>query len=167
MKSSLIILCFLSVLTSCDYYVINPHHEAVGMIEKPFWGDDNDFKLCYEDKVFPYYYGRNPGGFTQSRDTLKTYFLENFDNKGYTNMSGYITVRFIINCNGEIGRFKLLQVGTDFKATKFSTTLTDHILELVSSLKTWRPIAFYDSDFDSYYHITLKITNGDIVEILS
>ena len=82
--------------------------------EKSFFGAD-EFEVCFEERVFPYYYGRDQGGYAQSRDSLKQYFLDNFDNKGFTNTTGYLTVRFIINCKGEIGRFDIKEVGTDFK----------------------------------------------------
>ena len=165
-KALLYIITFCSI-TSCDYYLINPHKHHVGVIEdNSIWKDDG-FELCFEEKIFPGYYGRQNSGFSKSRDTLNNYFNDRYDNNGFTNISGYITIRFIINCKGKIGRFEIKQVGPDFRNTKFNDYITNHILEMVKGIQTWNPVRFQGYDYDSFYHITFKLDNGELTEILS
>jgi len=166
MGKTLFYIILVCTFFSCDYYLINPHKNHVGVIEESYW-NNNDFKLCYNEKVFPGYYGRKNAGFAKSKDTLDNYFHTLFDNNGFTNSTGYITIRFIINCKGEAGRYEIKQVGPDFKETKFNTYLTDHLLNLVKNLDTWTAVEFQGYNYDSFYHITFKLENGELVEILS
>lgn len=166
MLRTLICLLMILLFTSCDYYIINPHHRQLGHISPSAFGDDSEFKACYEERMFPYYYGKDPSKFSHGKDSLRNYFLKYYDHLGYTNESGYITVRFIINCEGEAGRHQLLQVGLDYQEKEFNAQLTDKLLQLTKNLKDWDPIIFGDSTYDSFIHLTFKIENGELVEIL-
>jgi len=149
-------------MISCDYYVINSHKEHVGAnLPK-----DDSFKACFEEKIFPYYYGRDNAQFTAGKDSLRTFFKNKYSSGGFENESGYITVRFIINCKGKAGRYEVLKTGTDFRAKDFDPYLEDHLLRLVKELKDWQAIAFHGDNYDSFFHLTFKIQNGQLVEIL-
>ncbi|MBT8232380.1 MAG: hypothetical protein HKO66_01170 [Saprospiraceae bacterium] len=165
MKNFILGLFFFS-LFGCDYYLVNPHRTHIGVIEAKMFSDDDGFKVCYNEKIFPYYYGRSPARFTSGKDTLRQMILDQFNNNGYTSISGYVTIRFIINCKGEIGRFRTEEVGIDFKKVNFNDYTVNHLLDIVRSLEDWTPIEFADANYDSFYHITFKIINGEIVEIL-
>lgn len=167
MGRTLLYIFLICTFCSCDYYLINPHKNQVGVIEEGSFWEEDEFELCYKEKIFPGYYGRTNSGFSKSRDTLNNYFNTHFDNNGFTNATGYITVRFIINCKGETGRYEIKEVGPDFKKTKFNKYLTEHILDLVKNLETWTAVRFQGYDYDSFYHITFKLENGELVEILS
>lgn len=153
-------------MISCDYYLINPHNNHVGVITKKGKYDTSEFKPCIEEKIFPYYYGRSPSEYTKGKNQLRKHILENHDNHGYIDISGYITVRFIINCEGQIGYFKVEQVTTDFKEVNFPNVFVDNIVELIKLTDSWKPLEFNDLPYDSFFHITLKIGNGDVLEVL-
>lgn len=166
MRRVLVCLLLMWSLSSCDYYLVNPHHHQVGHISASALLDKSDFKACYEEKMFPYYYGRHPSKFSHGKDSLRNYFLQQYDHQGFTNESGYITIRFIINCEGETGRHQLLQVGLDYQEKEFNEQLTDRLLHLTKDLKDWDALSFSDSTYDSFIHLTFKIENGELVEIL-
>lgn len=159
-----VILCLS--FTACDYYIINAHENHVGVIEEKGSTSPEDFTVCFKEKIFPYYYGRDNAQYKPGKDSLRLFFNDRFDNKGYTDQSGYITVRFVINCHGEAGRFTILQTGTDFKSKEFEPILTNQLFELVKGLKEWEPLKFYGDTYDSFFHLTFKIENGEIAEIL-
>ena len=154
------------ILQSCDYYIVNDYTDHVGVIQKSFWDKEDDFKVCFSEKIFPCYYGRKPAAFEEGKDMLRKYFYDRYSNKGITNESGYIVVRFIINCKGKAGRFELLQTGFDFKKKKFSPLISEQLLELTKNLEAWKPLEFYGDRYDSFYHLSFKISNGNIKEIL-
>lgn len=166
MKMRFTCMFMILMLCGCDYYLINPHVHQVGHISKKWFSEDN-FKPCFEEKVFPYYRSlRSPARFRPGKDSLKRYFKANYDNRGIINESGYITIRFLINCKGEIGRFEILEVGLDYSKKTFNKIIKNHLLTLTKSLKGWQPIEFSESFFDSFFHLTFKIENGTLVEIL-
>lgn len=154
--------CFVS----CDYYFIDPHYHHVGHIESTDLAIDDSFTPCFEEKQFPYYYGREPSGYEPGKDSLRQYFFQNFNNYGDTSESGFITIRFVINCKGEAGRYVIHQLGPDFKKKEFNPKITNQLLDLVKYLEDWKPIAFYDDHYDSFIYLSFKIENGELVAIL-
>jgi len=166
MKYGLLIFCVCTILSSCDYYVINSHENHVGVIKEASPHDDPDFKVCYEEKIFPYYYGTDKASYQHGKDSLRTYFKSQYYNKGYTDGSGYVTIRFIINCEGKTGRYEVLENGLDFKEKKFNKYIPEHLLDLTLRLKDWNPQKYYGSAYDSFFYLTFKIDNGEIMEIL-
>jgi len=146
--------------------VINSHENHIGVITEASPHDDPDFKVCFEEKIFPYYYGTDKAGYEFGKDSLRIYFKSNFYNKGFTNESGYVTIRFIINCEGKAGRYEVLETGMDFKEKKFNDYIPGHLLDLTLRLKDWKIHKYYGSSYDSFFHLTFKIVNGEIVEIL-
>ena len=126
-----------------------------------------EFKVCYPENVMPYYYSRRePGGFTEGKDSLRHYYKKNFDNHGITNESGYITFRFIINCRAESGCYEILEMGEDYAEKSFHPALTDELLNLTQDLEGWQALKIGDTQFDCYFHLTFKLKNGELVEIL-
>ena len=156
------ILCFIS----CDYYIVNDYEQNVGVISKKNALGPRDFELCFEEKVFPYYYGRQQAKYRPGNDVLRAFIDRHFQNFGYDNESGYITIRFIINCEGRAGRYEIQQVGMDFKKKKFNKALVDHLFSLVQQLQDWQAIEFYGDKYDSFFHIIFKIENGNLNEVL-
>lgn len=161
------ILLLVVFMSSCDYYFINPHNEQVGAINPKEALPDASFELCYEEKVFPSYYGRNPGAYKSGKDTLSTFIYSNINEKySYFDDSGYLTFRFVINCNGEAGQYIIEELGMDYKDKKMNAKFVSHIFDIVKSLGDWKPIEFEGYNYDSFIHLTFKVTNGKIVEIL-
>ena len=159
-------LMLLTSFVSCDYYRINPHKHNVGHIESSKIKDPDGFEVCFEEVQFHGMYARREVGFKHGKDSLRTYFMERYDHAGMTDNSGYITLRFLINCKGEIGRFEVRQVGTDYIAKEFHPSLVDQLLELTRSLEEWDAFTYDDSTYDSHTFLTFKIDNGELSEIL-
>jgi len=163
LKGAILILMIIGT-SSCDYYIVNQHKNHVGVIDSSF-GDDG-FKACFEEKIFPNYYGYNRTGYKKGKNALIKHIKEGYDNLGYTSDSGYITFRFLVNCKGEAGRHIVETVGEDYKTKSFNDEYLELLLELIKDLKEWTPLSFYGDQYDSFNYISLKIENGELVEIL-
>lgn len=158
-------ILIINLITSCDYYVVNPYKHPIGHLSESNIGNP-DFEPCYKEEIFAGNYFRKPSGFSFGKDSLRRYFSSTYDNQGIVSESGYITFRFAINCEGEKGWYEIHELGLDFKEKKFNKITVDHLLKLIEDLDSWRPIEFNDNKFDSYMHLTFKIENGDLLEIL-
>lgn len=162
-------LCALILLTtlmiSCDYYVVNPYRENIGQISKSKIGN-SDFKPCFEEQIYNHYRSWKPAKFEPGKDSLRNYYLSKYDNLGIINESGYVTLRFVLNCKGEKGWYEIKQLGLDFEEKEFNKLTVDQLFDLTEALGSWTPIVFDDNNFDSYFHLTFKIDNGELVEIL-
>lgn len=153
-------------LFSCDYYIVNPHKHNIGHISSSDARDHANFEACFEEHIFEYYNFSEPAKFRYGKDSLRSYFFTNYDSNGIINDSGYITIRFVINCQGEAGRFKITELGLDYQEKKFNSKLVNQLFSLVQQAREWNPSLRGNIPNDSYIYYTFKIINGELVEIL-
>lgn len=137
----------------------------VGDITPDSTQDDPGFTVCRETYI-PQYYSIETG-FEGEKPAIERHFRANFaKNKRWKGESGFITIRFVVNCRGQTGRFRMQEMGTDMKPKQFPRDLSGQLLELTRSLKGWRPGQSQIKALDYYQYLTFKIADGDIAEIL-
>jgi len=167
MGSRIVLLSFILILfSSCDYYVINSYDHRIGYIAPVADSKDSAFRPCLKEVLLPSYFSTDPVGPSQGRDSLRSYFDQNYNNQGINNESGYITFQFIVNCKGEIGNYKILQTGIDYKEKQFHPSIVEKLQVLLNSQQEWDAFSRSDSTYDCYTYLTFKIQNGELVEIL-
>lgn len=122
------------------------------------------FSICNENFILQYY---NPerATYSQGKNKLRSFILSNYKNKNYTD-SGYLNIRFIINCKGEAGCYVIHENDLNLKPKKFSGDLKNQLFELTTQLKKWNP-NYYNNEYrDSYMYLSYRIENGEITEII-
>jgi len=119
-----------------------PHSVEYIDPEKSFL--NTDFILCNEDFIVQYY-NLKRATYSKGKNGLREFVFSNYKNKNYTD-SGYLNIRFIINCKGEAGRYV--------------------IHENTTQLKKWNPNYTHEAFRDSYMYISYRIEHGEIIEIL-
>jgi hypothetical protein len=139
-----------------------PSH-AVGDIPFDPALDDSAFHLCDSSRVFQYY--NTEAYFLDNKDSLRLYFLNWFKPGDVKDPSGYVTVKFIINCSGMTGRFRLLEMDSTYQPVHFDDLITGQLLSLVKGWKNWKPPHYKGKFYDSYQYITFRIVNGKIISI--
>lgn len=128
--------------------------------------DDPKFSVCRENYIQQYYYSTT-SGFRGEKPALQAFFREKFTlNPKHRSENGYITIRFVVNCRGEAGRFRVQEMGTDYLPKKFPLALTAHLLNLTKQLDGWLPAQHNGIVFDYYQYLTFVIASGDIAQIL-
>lgn len=123
---------------------------------------DGDFKVCNENKI-PNYYVLNTD-YEGGKKAIKNKILSNLQNLEFKN-SGLITFRFIVNCEGAIGRFRTQSTNLNLEKIEVSSEKIKSIEEALLSLKNWNPAKNESSSYDSYYVLNFKIRNNRIVDI--
>jgi len=126
--------------------------------------DDPNFHLCDTLNLFQYY--NTDSHFKDNKDKISHYFLQLY--KPVTDIPqqcGYLTVKFIINCNGVTGRFRVFEMDSSYRSFAFDKRISDQLLNLTKALKGWKP-AFYEGKvYDSYQYITFRLRDGKIIRI--
>jgi hypothetical protein len=85
---------------------------------------------------------------------------------GAKKQSGWITIRFTVNCNGEKGRYKLYQMDETYKNFSFNTQLIKQIFDAFMKLPNqWTIKNIHNMNVDAGYHLVFKIKNGKLVEV--
>lgn len=128
--------------------------------------DDSSFKTCNEDRIFQYYSVGT--SFKGERKAIRESIFKDLESSGvnFGNKSGYITFRFIVNCNGESGRYRFKQVDESFLKTTFGVSEVKKLKNAVIRLKNWNAGTLKDgTPVDSYYQINFKIIEGEIEDI--
>ena len=122
-----------------------------------------DFETC-GDYIFDYY---NPerATYSKGKNGLRNFILDNYEKRNYSD-SGYLNIRFVINCKGQAGRYVILENDLDLNPRKFSEDLKNQLFNLTTQLKIWNPNVINDEKRDSYMYISYRIEDGEITEII-
>lgn len=127
--------------------------------------DPQELRLCNKDRI-PQYYSAGTyylGGKRAIKKELLPLINQKKIEFGSTN--GYITIRFIVNCNGEIGLFRANEIDSDIKSTKFIDSKIADLKDIVNTLSDWEVKSLNDNRYDSYYFINFKVEEGLITDI--
>ena len=82
------------------------------------------------------------------------------------NESGFITIRFIVNCEGQTGWFRMQEMDENYKANKFNKIILDELALLTKQLNGWEIAEDRGKKFDYYQYLTFKFKNGKLIEIM-
>ena len=139
--------------------------DKVGAIAFDPSTDDPAFRPCDEERIAEYYrvFPRYGEGLKTIRDQLRP-ALETLP--GIPGENGYLTVRFIVNCEGAAGRYRILEVDPGYRPKSFPAPLRDFLLGQTRELQGWTPGRQEGEPSDSYYMLTFKIRDGRVVDLL-
>ena len=170
-KSFLAIILILSICWSCQTEKkVNEKQEYlrwVGDIEQNEQIDKLEFKACNgDDKILQYFnLGEGPvysGEKSRIINTFKTNYEQITDRKE----NGLIRIRFIVNCEGKSGRFRVLQSDYYYQEKEFDKEIVSQLLNITKGIENWEVYKRNEVPVDYYMYLIFKITNGQLTEIL-
>lgn len=77
-----------------------------------------------------------------------------------------IRIRFIVNCEGKTGRFRVIGMNKNYQEKTFDKAITDQLLEITQHLDGWQLLPNAEEPRDYYQYLLFKMNKGTIVEIL-
>lgn len=160
------ILFFLPLFLSCQTEkVVSKYPKFVGDIAYDE-AIDGDFKKCggHQNYSFQYY---NSDGFQYSGEKFE--IIQKLKTKNITSenrFNGYVTIRFMVNCEGKPGMFRIQEMNLEYKEARFDKTFGKKLLDFTKSLNGWISKRENGQKIDYYQYLTYKIENGQVVEIL-
>jgi hypothetical protein len=124
--------------------------------------DDPAFLLCDSTQIL---HSRGALKYANKSFTSDVKRMYEFKSQ-YKNFSGYVVIRFIINCDNTMGRFRAEPLDYDFMSIECPPDLKNHLISIVKELSNWKHTSdkFKSSDCSKY--INFKISNGQIESIL-
>lgn len=123
------------------------------------------FETC-SDYIFDYYNGGpDRTAYSKGKNGLRDFILNNYENRNYTD-SGYLNIRFVVNCKGEAGRYVIHENNLNLEPMAFSKDLKNQLFELTTQLNEWKPLVLRDEAQDSYMYLSYRIENGNITQII-
>jgi len=128
--------------------------------------DDADFKICNTDEqVIQYFNDGKSIQYKGGKPDIDSIFISAY--KPVANSeSGMIRIRFIVNCNGETGRFRILSSDLNYQPFQFSYEITNQLLQITKSMNGWQPKIWRDMKVDYYQYLIFRIENGKLTHVL-
>ena len=129
--------------------------------------DTTNFQPCHEDLTFQYYNFGNGIQYQGEKAAIVEIFNNEFIANPANQDNGYVTIRFIVNCKGESGRFRVIELDNNYNKTTLSLDIVNQIADIVRRLDGWK-IGEFDNGkvYDYYQYLTFKISNGQITDIM-
>ncbi|SDY96576.1 hypothetical protein SAMN04488069_1234 [Hymenobacter psychrophilus] len=126
--------------------------------------DRQKFCLCNADNIAQYYqvtpvYRAGPEAMKAQLRSLIG------ESRAFGPASGIVTVRFLINCHGAPGRFRVSQVDEHYMPCTFPPALVARIKGAVQQLLYWKPGTARGKAYDSYYFLSFRLKRGTITQI--
>lgn len=166
-RSIILLLTLQLALYSCNQaqqQTVEKKYVHVGSIAPDSLLDDPTFSVCDEKWIFEYYNFQKGFQFEGEKIALIQYFKSNY--KVLANDNGYFTVRFVVNCKGETGRFRTEAMDFSYQHTELNEATTRQLLKLCKELKGWKINTYQEKERDYYQYLTFKIEDGQLAEIL-
>lgn len=128
--------------------------------------DGSEFKVCDEGRALQYYVKGNGLNYKGEKIALVERVNRLYDSSDVPEESGYITIRFIVNCEGASGRFRVSAMNSNYESVWFDKKITNQLLAITESLDGWEILSGGGHSFDYYQYLTFKIEDGKISEIM-
>lgn len=168
MKNILILLLLLPLLNYCQTAknAIPKYPAHVGDLVFDEKLDDGVFKKCLGDEFSSQYYNDSKGFQFKGEKIEIERKLEKLNLKSTEKSNGFITIRFVVNCEGKTGLFRIQEMNENYEEKNFDQKLTKNLLDFTKKLDGWIPKEYLGRKFDYYQYLTFKIENGKVTEIL-
>ena len=126
--------------------------------------DHPDYIICDSTKVNS---GRNRLKYTDGTAQLKEDIQSSFVyDPSYASFNGYIVIRFLVNCEGQSGRYRTQSLQLVFSPSGVPSDLLTHTIGIIKSLDNWTKSPKYDRREEYAKFINLKFENGKIQHVL-
>lgn len=160
------LVLFPLVVFSQDKATVLLYPAYIGDIEFNKEIDNGNFKLCFEKHIFQYFNDSHGLEYEGEKVALEREFAKEYKSKFIKNETGSIRINFVVNCNGETDRFRLIAMDENYNEKQFDSSLTEQLLKITKSLKGWKGKEIQGHTIDYYQYLIFKIENGQLKEIL-
>ena len=168
MKNTLLLLSIILLFANCqsEQNAVSKYPAHVGDIIFSKKLDGADFKRCLDEKFTFQYYNDSKGFQFKGEKIRIERKLEALHLKSDENSNGYITIRFVVNCEGKAGQFRIQEMNENYQENSFPKKFTSQLLEFTKKLEGWIIKEYQGRKIDYYQYLTIKIEPGKVSEIL-
>lgn len=126
--------------------------------------DDSSFELCDSTQLV---HSRTSLSYVGGRIRIEEIAKEKFAQHGKAfDYNGYVLARFLVNCNGVVGRLRFEYLDDGFNEQKCPEGLAALIKASVEALDEWTIVTPANKGKDHSKYLNFKIQNGQIDAII-
>lgn len=143
----------------------NPKTHRVGFIfpDKENVVTLDTAKTHWQKKLIGVFAGSYPQIYKGSKYQFRQNLLDAYNADKYKD-NGYFNLRFYISNVGKVWLYEVNEMDFNFNPTQFSPGLKEELIALSLKKDNWNP--FSEEDLNYYMHLTYRIENGKITEII-
>ncbi|UBZ06185.1 hypothetical protein LDL76_12545 [Salegentibacter mishustinae] len=163
------ILIFILILCSCKREIKQgtDYLRWIGDIEQNDEIDKSEFTVCNgNDNILQYFNFRKGAVYNGEKSRIINFFNSKYKPVTGKNQDGFIRIRFIVNCQGIAGRYRILQSDENYQPQEFDEKITSQLIEITREIENWEVLEREDFPIDYYMYLVFKIDDGAITEIL-
>ena len=129
MKNTLLLLSIILLFANCqsEQNAVSKYPAHVGDIIFSKKLDGADFKRCLDEKFTFQYYNDSKGFQFKGEKIRIERKLEALHLKSDENSNGYITIRFVVNCEGKAGQFRIQEMNENYQEISFTKKFTSQL----------------------------------------
>jgi hypothetical protein len=166
-KIFLLLIAFSPLLSHCQVEKeLAQYPKMVGDIDYNSQTDKKDFELCNPNYIFQYF--NNSGGleYKGEKIALEQAVTKQYNPKKAKSESGWLRIRFVVNCKGKTDRFRLIGMNEKYQPHTFDQSISNQLLQITKNLSGWLPKKYEGKPIDYYQYLIFKLHQGHIQEIL-
>lgn len=130
-------------------------------------GSATGFKICgREQDIADYYNGEPDAHFLPSKKDLVRALDTQVPKSIYEDFSGFITIRFVISCEGILGRLSVQAYDENYQKTPMKLEDQEILANLFKNLGSWQATQINGEARDAYAYVSIKIQDGKIQHYL-
>ena len=165
-KLILKITLLFSILSGCQVEK-SDYLRWVGDIEQNDQIDKLDFKVCHGDNRVLQYFNLGEGPvYKGEKSRIINTFKSKYKSVNDKSENGLIRIRFIVNCEGKAGRFRVLQSDYNYQETEFDNEIVSQLMTITKGIEDWAVFKRNEATVDYYMYLIFKIKDGQLTEIL-
>lgn len=123
-----------------------------------------NFKRCSDKLPIGTYSSTSPYIFRENKGKFRKFIIKKFNGNQFTD-TGLLNLRFVINCQGDIGDIEVNELNFEFERINLNDDLVDKLKKLAFQKENWN-YDLTEKPFDYYMYLIFRIENGKVVEIL-
>lgn len=160
------IVLLFSILWGCQVEK-SDYLRWVGDIEQNDQIDKLDFKVCHGDNRVLQYFNLGEGPvYKGEKSRIINTFKSKYKSVNDKSENGLIRIRFIVNCEGKAGRFRVLQSDYNYQETEFDNEIVSQLMTITKGIEDWAIFKRNEVTVDYYMYLIFKIIDGQLTEIL-
>ncbi len=128
--------------------------------------DHTSFSPCYHPDKINDYYNDERAEIQGGKGRLRAMLQSHLDETVLDGESGFLTFRYVVNCNGEVGWFTTEEADLLYQPKTFTEECKMHLFNLLKAEQNWKSLKISGVPRDAYTYTTFKIHDGKIIEIL-
>lgn len=170
-KTFILTIVIFSLLWSCETEKKDDGKQEylrwVGDIEQNEQIDESEFKVCNGDNKVLQYFNLGEGPiYSGEKSKILSTFKSKYQPLRDKSQNGLIRIRFIVNCEGKAGRFRVMQSDYDYQKKDFNKEIVSQLLNITKEIENWEVLKRNEVPVDYYMYLIFKITDGQLTEIL-